>query len=94
MSDGYFSHGGEYKKADGIQRDKCCATCAFKAGPGTVRPEGVTIADVWAETEDCFDFVCHTPGPDGWHPSCPGWHAMKADQAPAGRAALSREEGR
>lgn len=73
-----FLCGGEYSQTSGIPRKKCCDTCAFRVGTGTVRPDGVSPEDVWAETELCDDFVCHTQDEDGSYPSCAGWHALRA----------------
>lgn len=78
-----FICGGEYSNTTGVPRKTCCATCAFREGPGTVRSPGVEPADVWAQTELCDDFICHTPNDDGTYPSCAGWHAWQAqDQLP------------
>lgn len=74
-----FLHGSAYQNTTGIPRKTCCGTCAFRAGPGTVRPGGMEPADVWAQTDTCDDFVCHTANEDGTYPSCAGWHAWAAE---------------
>lgn len=75
-----FLHGADYRGATGIPRQTCCRTCAFRAGPGTVRPDGMEPGDVWAQTDTCDDFVCHTANEDGTYPSCAGWHAWLGGQ--------------
>lgn len=77
----FFTQGSLYpdEQLTQVPRQSCCGTCAFKAGLGTVRPEGVTPEDVWAETDTCDDFICHTPNADGTYPSCAGWHAFKRE---------------
>lgn len=83
--DGFFLQGSLYdeQKTTGAPRAVCCSTCAFRAGPGTVRPDGVEPADVFAQTDTCDDFICHTPDEDGSHPSCPGWRAwMSSSKIP------------
>lgn len=72
-----FESGGDYPNATGLVRKQCCGTCAFREGPGTVRPAGIEPEDVWLQTETCDDFICHTPNDDGSHPSCAGWHAWR-----------------
>ena len=73
-----FLHGADYPNTTGIPRDSCCASCAFRTGPGTVRPDGTLPDDVWWETSGCDDFVCHVQNEDGSYPSCAGWHARMA----------------
>lgn len=82
-----FLSGSEYKNVTEIPRKTCCETCAFRAGPGTVRPDDMTPEDVWNDTDFCDDFVCHTKNADGSFPSCAAWHALKAAQ----REELKRE---
>lgn len=71
-----FLHGAEYPNTTGAVRSSCCGTCAFRKGEGTVRPDGVAIADVLEATFECDDFICHVADEDGRHPSCPGWAAL------------------
>lgn len=74
-----FQSGGEYAGTTGVPRRTCCRTCAFRQGPGTVRPPDMEPADVWQQTELCDDFICHTPNDDGTYPSCAAWHAWRGE---------------
>lgn len=82
---GFFLNGSEYKNTTEVPRKTCCETCAFREGPGTVRPEGVEPDDVWEETNFCEDFVCHTADENGAFPSCAAWHARKCAAMAGGR---------
>jgi hypothetical protein len=55
---------------------KMCKSCAFSTDASTVRPAGLTIAQLEEDALDYDDFICHSPNSEGTHDTCRGWIAL------------------
>jgi hypothetical protein len=55
---------------------KMCRSCAFSTDPSTVRPAGLSIAQLEDDALDYDDFICHVPNSEGTHDTCRGWIAL------------------